>query len=68
MKNKTWLIVTVCMLLASAVILTGCMVAIAQQEEPSKPYEMGEAVSAWAQRILKRSGFTLTGASSGSRS
>ena len=45
MKNKTWLIVTVCMLLASAVILTGCMVAIAQQEEPSKPYEMGEAVS-----------------------
>lgn len=45
MKNKTWLIVTVCMLLASAVILTGCMYAIAQQEEPSKPYEMGEAVS-----------------------
>ena len=45
MKNKKWLIATVCMLLASSVILAGCMYAIAQQEEPSKPYEMGEAVS-----------------------
>lgn len=45
MKNKKWLIATVCMLLVSALILAGCMYAIAEQGEPSKPYDMGEAVS-----------------------
>ncbi len=44
-RNKTWLFSTIGILLASALILAGCMYAIAEQADPSKPYDMGEVVS-----------------------